>query len=545
MRCPYPVLTTERTITEIPRLSPHGRWCRARILLPAVLFAAVILCTPILASRYLAAAHAIADQTRRNERLAAIASERATLIYRNVKAALAMLAAQDGEPCSAGRLALLRQVALDSDFVDEVKVVRDGYSACSSWGMAKRPSLLAAPGRPNADGIDVFAYRGPGLPEEGGWRVAFMKGQTVILVHPARYTDPFVNADLRLAIIGNDGTPLAALNAAASWPASLESPPGTRRVDGQLVTVLQDPYWKVVVARRQARLDKHAKQLSRRYLPAGYLLAGLCLVPVACVVRKRLSPERELAAGIRRREFKLQYQPVMDLRTRRCIGAEALVRWQRQDGTLLGPADFIGLVEASGQAQALTRLVIDEALSDMAALLRSAPSVHIAINLSPDDLASGLAIDYLHKAMAGLGLRNSQFWLEVTERSFIDLDRATATLEAAQSAGHRIALDDFGTGYSSLRYLRTLPLDVLKIDKSFVDPLDVAGVEARITAHIVRLALDLGLTLIAEGVERSGQEERLRYLGVHAGQGWLYARPMSARDFVAFYLAHADKDGLE
>jgi sensor c-di-GMP phosphodiesterase-like protein len=181
----------------------------------------------------------------------------------------------------------------------------------------------------------------------------------------------------------------------------------------------------------------------------------------------------------------------------------------------------------------------------MAALLRSAPSVHIAINLSPDDLASGLAIDYLHKAMAGLGLRNSQFWLEVTERSFIDLDRATATLEAAQSAGHRIALDDFGTGYSSLRYLRTLPLDVLKIDKSFVDPLDVAGVEARITGHIVRLALDLGLTLIAEGVERSGQEERLRYLGVHAGQGWLYARPMSARDFVAFYLAHADKDGLE
>ncbi|WP_052097151.1 EAL domain-containing protein [Achromobacter sp. RTa] len=495
-----------------------------------------------LASGYLAAAQAISDQIRSDERQAAIAAERSALIYRNVKATLAMFATQDEALCSPGHLALLREVALDSDFVDEIKVVRGGYSICGSWGAEIRPRPLEAPDRPNADGIDIFAYHRPGLPTEGGWKVAFMKGAIVILVSSSRYTDPFVHADLRLAIISKDGRPLAGLNTALAWPASSELLPGTRRVDGQLVTVLQDKYWTVAVASEQASIDLRERKLRGRYLSAGCLIAGLCLVPVACVARKHLSPAQALAASIRRREFKLLYQPIMDLKRRHCIGAEALLRWRRPDGMLVGPADFIDLAEASGQAQALTRLVIDEVLSDMAALLRSTPSIHIAINLSPDDVASGLAIDYLHGAMAGLGLTNSQFWLEVTERSLIDLERAGATLAAAQDAGHRIALDDFGTGYSSLRYLRTLPLDVLKIDKAFVDPLDISEGDAQITAHIVRLALDLGLTIVAEGVERSGQEACLRQLGVHAGQGWLYAKPMPAEDFAAFYRAHPGQD---
>ncbi|MGH8465730.1 MAG: EAL domain-containing protein, partial [Pseudomonas sp.] len=238
------------------------------------------------------------------------------------------------------------------------------------------------------------------------------------------------------------------------------------------------------------------------------------------------------------------YQPIMDLRTRRCIGAEALVRWRRPDGSLEAPANFIGLAESSGLAPALTRLVIDEVLREMAALLKSEPSLHIAINLCPEDVETGRAVDYLDRAMFGRGLAYSQIWLEATESGFIDLDRACASLSAARDTGHTIALDDFGTGYSSLLYLRSLPLDVLKIDRSFVEPLGVGGEDARITAHIVELALDLGLTLVAEGIETPEQEALLRKLGVHAGQGWLYSRPLPGEAFGAFYQLNRREIGL-
>ncbi|CAB3669830.1 EAL domain-containing protein [Achromobacter pestifer] len=505
------------------------------------MIAAAVLCTPMLVSPYLALKRAVAEETRRNERLTVIALERAGLIYRTVKAALAMLSAQDRMPCSSAHVAALRHLAVSSDFAEEVDFVRNQRALCSSWGVA-RPSYPVEPsGLPNADGIDVFAYRHPRLPPENAWQVAFMKGHYVVMVDPSRFTDPVASAKAQLAVLRSDGTPLAVSNLADG---EMAGPAGMRRVREDLVTEGQDGNWKVSVALARAHVAARAEQLQNVFLIAGYFVAALALLPLIYLARKSMSPAGELAAAIRRREFTVHYQPIMDLRTRRCIGAEALVRWRRPDGSLEAPANFIGLAESSGLAPALTRLVIDEVLREMAALLKSEPSLHIAINLCPEDVETGRAVDYLDRAMFGRGLAYSQIWLEATESGFIDLDRACASLSAARDTGHTIALDDFGTGYSSLLYLRSLPLDVLKIDRSFVEPLGVGGEDARITAHIVELALDLGLTLVAEGIETPEQEVLLRKLGVHAGQGWLYSRPLPGEAFGAFYQLNRREIGL-
>jgi sensor c-di-GMP phosphodiesterase-like protein len=210
------------------------------------------------------------------------------------------------------------------------------------------------------------------------------------------------------------------------------------------------------------------------------------------------------------------------------------VRWKRPDGSLVRPDLFIPLAEESGLITAITDQVIALVVFDLNSLLVADRSVHIAINLSAADVGTERVLPIIAKALQHTGIQPQQIWLEATERGFVDIEAARSALARARELGHAVAIDDFGTGYSSLSHLEGLPLDALKIDKAFIDTISTNSATSSVTPHIIDMAKTLKLTIVAEGVETQAQADYLVERGVEYGQGWLFAKPMPAPEFIAY-----------
>jgi len=289
----------------------------------------------------------------------------------------------------------------------------------------------------------------------------------------------------------------------------------------------------VIEARASVLARLHHEQFLM--LPFGIVMGAFIVAIVIWLSRRRLSPRGELAIAVQRREFIVHYQPMIELKTGLCIGAEALVRWQRPGGALVRPDLFIPLAEESGLILPITDQVVEAVIADLGALLVRERRLHIAVNLSADDIKTGRILDFIRFAAADTGIRPQQIWLEATERGFMDVTAARETLDQARGCGHWVAIDDFGTGYSSLSYLQDLPLDALKIDKSFIDTIDTDSATSSVTPHIINMAQTLKLKIIAEGIETRAQADYLLARGVDYGQGWLFSKALPAREFIAFY----------
>ncbi|HEX7471599.1 MAG TPA: EAL domain-containing protein, partial [Candidatus Limnocylindrales bacterium] len=250
----------------------------------------------------------------------------------------------------------------------------------------------------------------------------------------------------------------------------------------------------------------------------------------AIVARHGLSVE--LARGVARGELEVVYQPIVALATGRMTGVEALVRWRHPTRGLLGPADFITIAEENGAILPLGWFVLTEACRDMAAWQRLRPGADrltVAVNLAAAQLQEVGFVDDLKELLASTGLDPRDLVLEMTETvMFHDTQTTIARLDALRSLGARIAVDDFGTGYSSLGYLRRFKVDVLKIAQEFIAPGDGSSEDWAFAHSIVALGRTLDLRIVAEGIEQTEQLDRLRQLGCEFGQGYLFARPMSA-----------------
>jgi len=235
----------------------------------------------------------------------------------------------------------------------------------------------------------------------------------------------------------------------------------------------------------------------------------------------------QLRAGLERRELQVVFQPIVDLATRTVVGAEALVRWQHPSRGTVSPADFVPVAEASGLIHQLGEHVLRQACTEAATWLRDAgeDGFTVTVNVSGQELARPGYLEQVVSALTDAGLPSSCLVLEVTESSLAaDGAAAVECLRALRSLGVGVAVDDFGTGYSSLSRLERLPLDTLKIDRSFVAAMRPDG-SAPIVSAIVALASALGLGVVAEGVEDPWQAELLRRIGCQRGQGWLFGRP--------------------
>jgi len=256
----------------------------------------------------------------------------------------------------------------------------------------------------------------------------------------------------------------------------------------------------------------------------------------------RLRTSNELHRALEREELELHYQPFVDLHTETLVGMEALVRWQHPTRGLLLPNEFIGLAEDSGMIVSLGAWVLNEACRQVVhwqafrkEVGQDDTRLSISVNVSAIQLADPGFPRQVADAINQTGIDPDRLWLEITESTLMrDPDEVVGILRSFRELGIHIEIDDFGTGYSSLSYLQRFPVECLKIDRSFVSDLDTRSDNSAIVRAIIGLGDSLGLPIIAEGVETRGQVARLRTLGCHLAQGYLFGRPRSAQALGAY-----------
>ncbi len=259
------------------------------------------------------------------------------------------------------------------------------------------------------------------------------------------------------------------------------------------------------------------------------ILIGAIFVPR----RQRHDPVAEIETALLADEFIPYYQPIMDVGTGKLLGAEVLVRWRKADGTIVSPGTFIPLVELSGFILDLTRSLMRQVCNDLGTAMGARPHMYVSINIAPRHFADAMVFNDVGAIFEGSPVRLSQIVLEITERLQIENLSATRRVIAGlQGLGCRVALDDVGTGHSGLSYILKLGVDVIKIDRLFVEAIRTERHAQAIVETLVNLARDLRMQIIAEGVERVDQVEYLREHGITTMQGFVFAPPLPAAAFL-------------
>ncbi len=245
---------------------------------------------------------------------------------------------------------------------------------------------------------------------------------------------------------------------------------------------------------------------------------------------RRLELKADLQRAVEHGEFILHYQPVIELESGRINGVEALIRWVHPERGMVQPLEFIPLAEETGLIVPIGRWVLGEAARyavELQERFPMDPPFHMAVNLSARQLARPEIVDEVRELLQETGLAPSTLVLEITESMVMqDMELAIERLNQLKQLGVLLAIDDFGTGYSSLNYVRRFPVDILKVDKSFIDEVSEGGESSALTAAVIELAGILNLTPVAEGIERPDQLERLMEMRCDLGQGYLFARPL-------------------
>jgi len=251
------------------------------------------------------------------------------------------------------------------------------------------------------------------------------------------------------------------------------------------------------------------------------------------IIMKKIEIERELRYAIERNELILHYQPIIDLKSENIVGAEALLRWQHPVKGLIPPMEFIPIAEETGLIKDIGSWVIREACRQNGFWQKQClPSIRVAINISAYQFQQENLLDNIKNALREANLAPSQLSIEITETvAMQDINFTTEIVKLMVEYGLSIALDDFGTGYSSLNYLKTLPINVVKIDKTFIKDLDAKRNEKKIAQAIITLAHGLNCKVIAEGVEKKEELDFLMHQNCDYAQGYLFYKPLSSVDF--------------
>ncbi|SHN22763.1 sensor c-di-GMP phosphodiesterase, contains CSS-motif sensor and EAL domain [Pseudomonas asturiensis] len=501
----------------------------------------VSLATLLSAAVLLSGSFALAvHQARQNESLQMNAQGERFLVrleqlFGQLRSGLDQLEHQPLRRCSPEMVSRLREVISGHRFIYEATFVGDSRT-CSNWAPKRPQARIRAPDirGPTYDyWLNTSAQPDDNLAAlvlgRGDFRVSTSRG------HLTDVVDLPAGGSL-LVVLDNGARAIPVLGPAQAWPVSggwLEGSAPLLTTPAQLIyrMATQSPEYQLVLITPRNGLLAEVTGAWWLLVPAS-LLASLCIGALTFqMLHQRTSLGAELKAALRRNELKVLYQPIFNLETRLCVGAEALVRWHRPDGTLTSPDLFIPMAESTGQIRQITDFVLRQSLEQLGPLLRANPHLYISINLAACDVMSARIGRVTARLLALHGVAARQIAFEVTERGLIDVVMARNHLQMLRDRGHQVLIDDFGTGYCSLAYLQTLPVDCLKIDKAFVDALGYDAASSGVAPHIIRMAHALNLKVIAEGIEFESQAALLKSEGVIYGQGWLFARPLSAVKF--------------
>ncbi len=280
---------------------------------------------------------------------------------------------------------------------------------------------------------------------------------------------------------------------------------------------------------RAATYKAHAG--AERRLLLGVAAATVAVILIGVFAYRRLS-ERDSAiirSTLRKGEIVPLFQPIFAIANGKLLGAEVLIRWRLPDGKLVPPGKIIDQIEHTGEIFAVTRSLLTAARDALGDLYAARPSLRMSFNLVPDHFNSSRIARDIKEIFGGSGVAYDQIVLEITERRPLhDFEQARRVVAALHALGCRIALDDVGTGHAGLSYVLKLEADIIKIDKFFVDALELETASAPIIDMLVDLSRRIGMTVVAEGVETMAQLKRLSRLGVDAAQGYLFSKPLTA-----------------
>jgi sensor c-di-GMP phosphodiesterase-like protein len=442
------------------------------------------------------------------------------------------------DPCSEENIERMRQVSIIS-------------SRVHGFGFVSGDRLICSSVTSFGEGFDL----GPvdySTPNPADFRLnvdfPFAKGTKFVVIVRRGYA-AIINRDLLvdwktsekdvdIAAISTFSPQLISLRGTIR-PEWLGVNPGTNETTfidhGFVVAVARSSRYRIgtVVALPMAHVADRTKSFAIVLVPIGAVAGLLLALAIAHLGRIQLGLPAVIRTALRRKQFFLVYQPIVELTTGKWVGAEALIRWRRRNGEVVGPDVFIPIAEQAGLIQRITERVLELVSQDAINLFHHHPHFHISINLSPADLHSTRTVELLQQLARNLKAGPENLIVEATERGLVKVDQGKDVIRAIRAAGIRVAIDDFGTGYSSLSYLESFDLDFLKIDKSFVESVGTGAATSSVAEHIIEMSKALRLEIVAEGVETETQAQYLRDHDVPLAQGYLYARPMPWAELAA------------
>lgn len=502
----------------------------------ALTMCALAVVVPIVAALYLAHRQSMDEAAEQARTLAGEVLRRTDTVGEQALSAYGRISRlKMTDACSDAKRAQLREIVMDYSYLQAIGYVSGNRIVCSAVG-------------PGGDGIDIGL---PSYVSPMGTRIylsATIGGSQPLLVmdgggfaaaiHPEMLLDvPTGIRDLSMGIY----SPSARLPWAHSgafnpaWMGKLQHSSHVVFFDGKYLVAIQASdkfdvaaYSAIPLADLKSRLNSFLIIL----LPIGLALGTAMTVAVVFLARQRSSLPAVLRASLKRKEFVLHYQPIVELVSGRMIGVEALLRWPANKQIGMRPALFIQAAEECGLIQRFTEYVLVHVAGDAQRYLARHPDCYISLNLSPTDLRSNDVVESLRRLVATPGVAARNIVVEVTEHSYVDADSASRTIARIRGLGIRVAIDDFGTGFSSLSRLTNLSADYLKIDKVFVDAIGTDSVTSEVVLHIIDMAKSLKLSLISEGVETQEQADFLREHGVPFAQGWLFGKAQPLADLL-------------
>ncbi|MES1155803.1 MAG: EAL domain-containing protein, partial [Pseudorhodoplanes sp.] len=270
----------------------------------------------------------------------------------------------------------------------------------------------------------------------------------------------------------------------------------------------------------------------------GLVVTGAIALVIAALAllvpwRQQSNPISEMGRAIRTGEIVPYYQPVVDIVSGRLLGAEVLMRWCKRDGSVVSPGSFIPLAESSGLIVEMTRSIMYRVIEEAGSVIGRRPRMQIAFNLAASHFSDDRIVEDMRLIFARAPIRLSQVVVEVTERQPLDnLTAARRVIAALQGLGVKVAIDDVGAGHSGLSYMLKLGVDIIKIDKLFIDALGDDRNSTTIVGTLAELANSMRMDIVAEGVETFEQVRALREHGIRAAQGYVFAPPLPASSFL-------------
>lgn len=464
--------------------------------------------------------------------------------FANVVSYFAHVSEKDA--CSPQHIQKMQEFNISGFFLQAVAHVKDDRIICSSISEIFDGISLGKPFRTDPDGTRLWANMKVAdwqnhhliVMEKSGWAVVFV---------PSHAIEALGNSEVSVGIFGIQSKKLYTSRGEIynEWMKGFKGKQALTFIDKErhmlvYITPNQLNVTAVIAAMPLKDINDDLISFIQILIPLA-MVVGISLSGVYVYMqRTRYSSKSAILRALAKNEFYLEYQPIMDLQTNQCVGAEALIRWSTPDNNFISPDIFIPAAEASGVICQITQRVFELVAKDMHTALKMHPNFHVGINISSHDIRSGDLLPMIEQFKKSTGAKGKQILIEVTERGFLDDDEALSTIKNLRTCGVMVAIDDFGTGYSSLSYLTKFELDYLKIDKTFVDSVGTDAVTSHVAFHIIEMAKTLQLDMVAEGIETEQQAKILRDRGVKFVQGWLFSKSLKRKDFYSYLEKHAE-----